>query len=217
MDFQRTDDQGLQLISENRERIAIIDSPDDADLVAAIARGESQALEALYDRYSATIFRMAMRILKHREQAEEVVQEVFWRVWRRSASFESGRGRVAQWLFGITHNLCIDEFRRSRARPNPIYAQADNPIIQQLVDEQVDVAGSAIVAEQRREINEALNHLPIPQREAVELMYFGGLSHQEIALKLDRPLGTVKTRVRLGLQKLQQLLSTRGLQAGDAW
>jgi RNA polymerase sigma-70 factor (ECF subfamily) len=186
-------------------------------LVAAIAAGDSSALEALYDRYSTIVFRMAMRILKNREQAEEIVQEAFWRVWRRSASFESDRGRVAQWLFGITHNLCIDELRRQRARPNPIYEQVDNPVIRQLVDEQTDVPASAWAGEQRRMINLAMGELPVSQREAVEMMYFGGLSHQEIAAKLDRPLGTIKTRVRLGLQKLNALLTAYGCQPGDAW
>lgn len=196
---------------------AAVEAPDDVALVAAIARGDSSALEALYDRYSTVVFRMAMRVLKNREQAEEVVQEAFWRVWRRSASFERERGRVAQWLFGITHNLCIDELRRMRARPNPVYEQVDNPVIRQLVDEQTDVPATAWASEQRRAINEAMGFLPISQREAVELMYFGGLSHQEIASKLNRPLGTIKTRVRLGLQKLNHLLTARGYQAGDAW
>jgi RNA polymerase sigma-70 factor (ECF subfamily) len=194
-----------------------LEAPDDAALVVAIAAGDSNALETLYDRYATIVFRMAIRVLKNREQAEEVVQEVFWRVWRRSASFESERGRVAQWLFGITHNLCIDELRRMRSRPNPVYEQVDNPVIRQLVDEQTDVPAMAWAGEQRRMIDEAMDFLPISQREAVELMYFGGLSHQEIASKLNRPLGTIKTRVRLGLQKLNGLLMARGFQGCDAW
>lgn len=193
------------------------EAADDATLVGLIAAGDSSALESLYDRYATIIFRMAMRILKNREQAEEVVQEVFWRVWRRSASFESDRGRVPQWLFGITHNLCIDELRRMRSRPTPVYEQVDNPVIRQLVDEQSDVPATAWAGEQRRIITEAMDFLPVSQREAVELMYFGGLSHQEIAAKLDRPLGTIKTRVRLGLQKLNCLLTSRGFQGCDAW
>ncbi len=217
MEAERTNSWGMQPQMGDVTYHTSNDSSDDSILIKAIAVGNSQALEALYDRYSANIFRIAMRILKNREQAEEVVQEVFWRVWRRSASFESERGRVAQWLFGITHNLCIDELRRVRARPNAVYAHVDNPILHQLIDEQVDIPASAIASEQRRMISEALNFLPLSQREVVELMYFGGLSHQEIALKLERPLGTVKTRVRLGLQKLQHLLSAHGLQRGDAW
>ncbi|MCS6840822.1 MAG: sigma-70 family RNA polymerase sigma factor [Roseiflexus sp.] len=191
------------------------DTPDDHVLIAAIAEGDSKALEVLYDRYSSVVYRMALRMLKNHELAEEVVQEVFWRVWRRSASFDGERGRVAQWLFGIAHNLCIDELRRMRARPTQIYEDVDHPVIQQLADEQTDVPETAWALEQQRVIRDALDHLPEAQRQAVELAYFGGLSHQEIANKLNRPLGTIKTRVRLGLQKLGALLTARGLQPGD--
>lgn len=186
---------------------------DDLALIAAIAAGDSQALEVLYDRYAPVVYRLALRILKSPETAEDLVQEVFWRVWRRSGSFERERGRVAQWLFGIAHNLCIDELRRLRSRPTPVYEDVDHPIIQHLVDEQMDVPAAAWATEQRRVIAEALHELPQAQRQAIELAYFSGMSHQEIATKLGRPLGTIKTRVRLGLQKLGGLLAARGLQS----
>lgn len=189
----------------------------DQALIEAVAAGDSQALEGLYDRYAAVVYRLALRMIKSPELAEEVVQEVFWRVWRRSASFERERGRVAQWLFGIAHNLCIDELRRMRARPRPVYEDVENPLFQQLADERVDVPGTVWAAERRRFIEDALHHLPKAQRQAIELAFFAGMSHQEIATSLDRPLGTVKTRVRLGLQKLNTLLAARGLQPGDAW
>ncbi len=185
---------------------------DDSELIAAVAEGNSQALEVLYDRYAAMVYRLALRMLKNPELAEDLVQEVFWRVWRRSASFARERGRVAQWLFGIAHNLCIDELRRQRSRPLPVYEETDNPIIQQLIDEHMDVPAAAWATEQRRVIVDALSELPLSQRQAIELAYFGGLSHQEIATQLNRPLGTIKTRVRLGLQKLGSLLAARGLQ-----
>ena len=190
---------------------------DDSALITAIAAGDSNALEQLYDRYSAVVYRVALRMLKNRELAEDVVQEVFWRVWRRSESFANDRGRVTQWLFGIAHNLCIDELRRMRSRPTPIYEDVEHPVIQQLIDEQTDVPAMAWTAEQRRVIIEAMSELPEAQRQAIALAYFGGLSHQEIATKLSRPLGTIKTRVRLGLQKLGGLLGARGLHAGDSW
>jgi RNA polymerase sigma-70 factor (ECF subfamily) len=170
---------------------------DDQLLIAAIARGESQALEVLYDRYSGVVYRLAFRMLKHREQSEEIVQEVFWRVWRRSASFERERGRVAQWIFGIAHNLCIDEMRRMRARPNPVYDDENHPVIQQLVDDQVDVPAAAWASEQRRVIVSALASLPSAQREAIELAYFGGLSHQN-----TRPPWPAKTRLNLIIEWL---------------
>jgi len=189
---------------------------DDQALVAAIAAGDSGALEQLYDRYAAVVYRVALRMLKNRELAEDVVQEVFWRVWRRSESFARDRGRVTQWLFGIAHNLCIDEMRRIRARPAPVYEDVEHPVIQQLIDERTDVSAPAWATEQRRVIAEAMRELPAAQRQAIELAYFGGLSHQEIATRLNRPLGTIKTRVRLGLHKLGSLLAARGLEASDA-
>jgi RNA polymerase sigma-70 factor (ECF subfamily) len=192
-----------------------LDELDDTELIVAVSEGDSQALEVLYDRYATVVYRLALRMLKSPEMAEELVQEVFWRVWRRSASFERGRGRVAQWLFGIAHNLCIDELRRLRSRPTPAYEDVEHPLIQRLVDERIDVPAAVWATEQRRVIAEALGQLPPPQRQAIEMAYFGGLSHQEIATKLQKPLGTIKTRVRLGLQKLGGLLAARGLQPAD--
>ena len=181
---------------------------DDQVLIKAVGTGDARALEVLYDRYAAVVYRMAFRILKQREHSEEVVQEVFWRVWRRSSSFERERGRVAQWIFGIAHNLCIDEMRRLKVRPNPVYEDETHPVIQQLIDEHVDVPATVLANEQRRVIINAIAVLPVAQRQCIELAYFGGLSHQEIANKLSHPLGTIKTRVRLGLQKLGTILST---------
>ena len=189
---------------------------DDQTLIAAISNGDGHALEVLHERYAAVVYRLALRTLKNRELAEDIVQEVFWRVWRRSGSFERERGRVAQWIFGIAHNLCIDELRRMRVRPIPVYEDVEHPVIRQLVDERVDVPSAAWQTERRRFIEAALSHLPLAQRQVIELAYFAGLSHQEIATRLDRPLGTIKTRVRLGLQKLNGLLVAQGLQAGDA-
>jgi RNA polymerase sigma-70 factor, ECF subfamily len=202
---------------ETTRHPAKADESDDLALIGAIAQRDSRALEMLYDRYSAMVYRMALRILKSPEQAEDIVQEVFWRVWRRSESFERERGRVAQWVFGIAHNLCIDELRRIRARPTPVYEDVDHPVIQRLADEQIDVPASAWSSERRRMIVEALRHLPQTQRQAVEMAFFGEMSHQEIANRLDRPLGTIKTRVRLGLHKLADLLAARGFQSSDAW
>ncbi len=190
---------------------------EDLALIAAISQGSTESLEALYDRYAAVVYRMAIRIVKNAELAEDVVQEVFWRVWRRSGSFERERGRVAQWLFGIAHNLCIDELRRMRSRPVSVYEDVEHPRIQQLPDERTDVVGEVWNAEQRRVLKQALSQLPDAQRQAIEMAYFGGLSHQEIATRLDRPLGTIKTRVRLGLHKMRALLAIQGLQMHDAW
>jgi len=213
--------QMSELVTSSASSLRISKAPqtpeiDDLALLAAISVGDSSALEQLYDRYSSVVYRVALRMLKNRELAEDVVQEVFWRVWRRSSSFTNERGRVTQWLFGIAHNLCIDELRRMRARPAQVHEDVEHPVIQQLIDEQTDVPAMAWTIEQRRVIIEAMSELPDAQRQAIALAYFGGLSHQEIATKLNRPLGTIKTRVRLGLHKLGSLLVARGLHASDA-
>ncbi|HEU4327100.1 MAG TPA: sigma-70 family RNA polymerase sigma factor [Roseiflexaceae bacterium] len=211
------DQSPANTVTESPALLLRIDEQDDLTLIAAISQGDNRALEALYDRYSAVVYRMALRIVKNQEQAEDIVQEVFWRVWRRSSSFERERGRVAQWLFGVAHNLCIDELRRMRSRPISVYEDVEHPLIQQLPDERTDVASEAWQSEQRRVITDMLDQLPEAQRQAIEMAYFGGMSHQEIATKLNRPLGTIKTRVRLGLHKLKSLLSARGMQPSDAW
>jgi RNA polymerase sigma-70 factor (ECF subfamily) len=188
---------------------------DDEAQLARVAAGDSRALEALYDRYSRVVYSAALRILGLPELAEEVVQETFWRVWRRSGTFQPGRGQVSSWILGIAHNLAIDELRRQRARPSPVYDEEDRPVLRDIEDSSMDVAGAAIDAEQRRLISAALNQIPAEQREALELAYFGGLSQSEIAARLQNPLGTVKTRIRLGLQKLRDILMAQGFESPD--
>jgi RNA polymerase sigma-70 factor (ECF subfamily) len=188
---------------------------EDQALLARVAAGDSRALETLYDRYSRVVYGTALRMLGAAELAEEVVQETFWRVWRRSSTFQPGRGQVSSWILGIAHNLAIDELRRQRARPSPVYDEEDRPVLRDLEDSRMDVAGAAIVEEQRRLISAALEQIPIEQREAIELAYFGGLSQSEIAVRLQNPLGTIKTRIRLGLQKLRDILISQGYQPLD--
>ncbi len=180
-----------------------------------VAAGDSRALEQLYDRYSRTVYGLALRMLTNAEQAEDIVQEAFWRVWRRSATFQARSGQFAPWLFGIAHNLCIDELRRQKARPAPVYDSEDNLILSDLPDLEQDVDAFTWQAEQRRLIVNALQGLPSDQRQVIELAYFRGLSQREIASQLNDPLGTVKTRIRLGLQKLKHILQTHGIGLED--
>jgi RNA polymerase sigma-70 factor (ECF subfamily) len=187
-------------------------APEDEALLARVAAGDSGALETLYDRYARVVYSTALRILGTAELAEEVVQEAFWRVWRRSGTFQSGRGQVSSWILGIAHNLAIDELRRQRARPSQVYDEEDRPVLRDMEDSRIDVVGAALEEEQRRLISAALEQIPSEQREAIELAYFGGLSQSEIAARLHNPLGTVKTRIRLGLQKLRDILTAQDLQ-----
>ena len=187
----------------------------DEDILARIADGDSAALAALYERYARVVYGLALRMLGNRELAEDLVQETFWRVWRRSNTFNRERGRVASWVLGIAHNLAIDELRRQRLRPVPVYEDDARQVLQELEDEQVDVAAAALSSEQRSTLLNALAHIPPEQREVIELAYFGGLSQREIAERLQNPIGTVKTRARLALQKLRDVLLAHGLRPED--
>lgn len=177
---------------------------EDDQLITRVAGGDRRAFETLYDRYAATVFGLALKMLGEREAAEDAVQEIFWRVWKRAASFDHARA-FAPWLFGIAHNYCIDELRRRRVRPQPVYEDDEHPVLSDIPDE-ADVGEAAVLADQRRIVREALDQLPEEQRQALLLAYFGGLTQQEIATRLGNPLGTVKTRMRLGLQKLRSIL-----------
>lgn len=182
---------------------------EDDELIARVAGGDRRAFEALYNRYAATVFGLALRMLNDRTIAEDAVQEIFTRVWKRAASFDRSRA-FAPWLFGIAHNYCIDELRRRKVRPQTVYEGDEHPILRDIPDE-TDVGESAILAEQRQAVRDALERLPQEQRQALLLAYFGGLTQQEIAVRLGNPLGTVKTRMRLGLQKLRSLLEGQTL------
>jgi RNA polymerase sigma-70 factor, ECF subfamily len=181
----------------------------DEQLISDVAQGDRGAFELLYDRYAPAVFGLALKMLGDREVAEEAVQEIFWRVWQRAKSFERGRS-FAPWLFGIAHNYCIDELRRRRARPQSVYEDETNPVLSSIADD-ADVGEAALQREQRRIVAGALQELPPEQREALELAYFGGLTQQEIATQLGNPLGTIKTRMRLGLQKLRGILGGQNL------
>jgi RNA polymerase sigma-70 factor (ECF subfamily) len=181
----------------------------DEQLIAAVAHGDRRAFETIYDRYAPAVFGLALKMLRDREVAEEIVQEVFWRVWQRAGSFDCKRS-FAPWLFGIAHNACIDELRRQRMRPQSIRGDDEYSLLSMIPDD-TDVSELALHVEQRRSVAEALQQLPVEQRQALTLAYFGGLTQPEIAEQVEAPLGTVKTRIRLGLQKLRDMLQVQEL------
>lgn len=190
-------------------------TPDDDTLIARIAGQDRLALDTLYERYARVVYGLALRMLGDPEHAEDIVQETFWRVWRRGATFQAGRGPAAGWIFGIAHNLSIDELRRRRARPSPVYEAGGAPALREIVDEDMDVVGAAAESERRRLIERALGQISADQRQAIELAYFGGLSQSEIAERLQSPIGTVKTRIRLGLRHLREVLQAQNLHLED--
>jgi len=184
----------------------------DAELIGRAAGGDARALEVLYDRYSGVVFSFALRIVTERQLAEEILQEAFFRAWQQGGSFSSGRGSFITWLLSITHNLAIDEIRRRRRRPQKADSEEPEQILDSVADmgAGADVEGEVWLGALRDTIGRALAELPPAQREALEMAYFRGMTQREIAEALGEPLGTIKTRMRLGLQKLREALGSDG-------
>jgi RNA polymerase sigma-70 factor (ECF subfamily) len=197
-----------------QERMLATEPLADEVLMARVAAGDAEALDLLYQRYSRIVYGLALRILTSPEHAEDVVQETFWRVWSRAVTFQGTGASFAPWLFGIARNHCIDELRRRQSRP-VARSGDDSDLLLAIPDNQPSVDALTWEGERRRLITSALADLPNDQREVIELAYFRGLSQREIAEQLNNPLGTVKTRVRLALQKLKGLLQHQGIGQED--
>lgn len=181
----------------------------DEGLLAAIGRGDTTALSAFYDLHGGQIYGLALRILGNTHSAEEIVQDTFLRVWQRSHQFQPERGNVNQWLFGIAHHLCIDELRRRKARVVAV-SDSDTPeLLEQIQHDGLQLEEEILLRERRQIIRNALAEIPVEQRRVIELAYFSGLSQNEIAAHTGEPLGTIKTRVRLGMSKLREILAKR--------
>ena len=167
------------------------------------AAGDEQAFAGLYDESSGLVHSVALRILGNAADAEEVTLEVYTHVWRSAGDFDAGRGSVCAWLAMLARSRAIDRFRSGATRRT---CERELPAAFAIVDPGIlpDEAGSA--NERRRFIQAALGTLSAEQRQAIELAYFSGLSHSELAVKLGQPLGTVKTRIRLAMMKLRELL-----------
>jgi RNA polymerase sigma-70 factor, ECF subfamily len=175
----------------------------DAELMARVAQGDSAAIEVLYDRYNRVVYSFALRIIGDRQGAEELLQEVFFRVWRQADAYSDRRGSFVTWLLSITHNMGIDELRRRRRRPQRADQEDPLEFLATMADRGRSVEQDVLLNTLRDQVNAAMNDLPDAQREALELAYFRGLTQREIAEELGEPLGTIKTRMRLGLRKLR--------------
>jgi RNA polymerase sigma-70 factor (ECF subfamily) len=174
--------------------------------VAARAEAGEAALGQLYDRYRVILFSILMRILNNREEAEDVLQEVFLQVWRRAADFDANRGRPFTWLVTLARSRGIDRLRSLASRERVAAMSGTD----EAAGDVSDAATDAIRSEQRGVVNNALSQLPEEQKRPLMLAYFDGLTQSEIAMQLGAPLGTVKTRMRSGMMKLRELLSTKG-------
>jgi len=172
---------------------------DDVALVARVAAGDNDALRELYDRFGSIVFGMAMRVVGDRQAAEECTQDTLLSVWRGAKGYDPRRAAVSTWMITIARNRAVDLVRRRAARPSDPVAEIERS------DESPDVADVVAAADTSLRVATALAELPHPQREVIVLAYFHGLSHNEIAERLGLPLGTVKGRARLALDRLRAL------------
>jgi RNA polymerase sigma-70 factor, ECF subfamily len=180
----------------------------DEALMAAIAAHDELAFSSLYDRYADLVFSTSLRVLCDRQLAEDATQDIFVRLWHRPELFVAARGRFMSWLMSVTRNRAVDELRargrRQKREASGIETTDDAVNVPDRHEN--DPLRAAQLQEQQHRVRAALHDLPREQRTALELAYFGGLTQQEIALTLHEPLGTVKTRIRLGMQKLRGAL-----------
>lgn len=168
----------------------------DLVLISGIRTGDENAMAQLYDRYSPIVYSVALRVLGDTAAAEDVLQEVFMQLWRNPGLFDSTRGNLGAWLAVITRNRSIDTLRKRRP---------ESDIADVLVSAQPDLAGEADRARAMEKVRGALGKMPPAQRAALEMAYFEGLTHTEIASKTGEPLGTIKTRIRAGLLTLRKV------------
>jgi len=181
----------------------LLHAPDET-LVIQVARGNSTALEVLYDRYASTVLGISLKVIGDQALAEDVLQETFWRVWQSAGTYQSQRGPFTGWLFRIARNLSIDAYRRRNVRPQTISgAEGSDPILEETPDPDINVADQAQSILKNRQIRKALAALPTVQRQVIEMAYFYGMTRQEIAEATGEALGTIHTRARLALQKLR--------------
>ena len=199
-------------VGEVPEAGGVVESEDVA-LVRRMAAGDDQALGALYDRWHPVVHGVVSRLLRQADDVEDVVEETFWQAWRQASRFDLARGAVQTWLLTIARSRALDRVRAlRRRREEPLEGDDGQPVVQPAAEG--DPALDAEASERRRIVMAALSGLPAEQREALELGYYGGLSQSEIAARTGQPLGTVKTRMRLALQKLRSQLQVLGSEGG---
>lgn len=176
----------------------------DQAALARIVRGDQRAFAELYDRHARLVYSLALRLLQDRADAEDIVQEVFAQVWAQAARYEASRGAVAAWMLILTRSRAIDKLRAKRVRPE---AAADASAAESVADLAASQDLELLSAEQVMRLQRAIKELPDAQRTALELAYYEGLTHVEVASRLNEPLGTVKTRIRQAVMKLREALA----------
>ena len=180
----------------------------DEDLMQLVRRGDTAAFEVVYERHATAAFSLAYRMTGKRNTAEDVVQEAFLSLWRSGARYDHTRGSVRTWILGIVHNRAIDALRRTLVHER---RRASDEGLDRRLQAPERTEAEAVRRDDARHVRAALDTLPSDQRRVVELAYFGGFSQSEIAEAIDAPLGTVKGRMRLGLQRLRHELDREGV------
>jgi len=175
------------------------DRASDLDLIRRLAQGDESALATLYDRYAGVVYSVAMRVVKDAGVAEEILQDIFYHLWRHASDYDAARGGLGAWLFVSARNRAIDRLRRRK----PL----DAPKAEATLPSRFNLESRVAQAELMSKIKSAIDDLPAPQRQALELAYFEGMTHSEISQRTGEPLGTVKTRLRAALQALRQVLN----------
>ncbi len=181
------------------------ESPSAVHLIRQVARQDRNAFSQLYDRCSSLVFSLALRMLKARSDAEDLLQEVFVQIWRQAANYSEERGSPEAWIINITRSRAIDKLRSIR-RMERSFILTEDPA---RAESSENVESLAAESEARLTMNSALANLPEAQRRVLELAYFDGLTQTEIATRLAEPLGTVKTRMRSGIQRLKEMMRTQ--------
>lgn len=179
---------------------------DDTALIRLISHARSEALSALYDRYSRLVYSVALNVVGDGATAEEITQDVFFRIWEKASSYRAEQARVSTWLTSITRYRAIDVLRQRAVRPERDSVGWDDLPLSAEPAAPDDPEETTALRQSQQRVRVALSTLPADQRHALALAYFRGLSHSEIAEQLGEPLGTIKTRIRLGMQKLRELL-----------
>jgi RNA polymerase sigma-70 factor, ECF subfamily len=193
-------------LASRRSRPSELHRLADEDLMQLVHDGQAGAFEVLFDRHCDAAYSLAYRMCGRRNMAEDVVQEAFFSLWRSGVRYDPGRGSVRAWLLRVVHNRTIDAFRRSTVKDGRDVhdeAAAERLPASELTDVEVERR------EDVRQVRDALEGLPTEQRQVIELAYFGGFSHSQIAEMLHLPPGTVKGRMRLALSKLRLTLGDR--------
>ena len=201
-------------IEVDRSRLSLMT---DAELVHEVVRGSEQALESLYDRHVRGCFGLAMKIVRDPNVAEEVVQDVFVKLWSKPESFSPDKGKFSGWLLTLVHNRSVDRLRRAKGGTNGLLVSLDAETVgdmslsEMLPDQGASPYEEVWQNERGRFVRQLLSLLPEKQRQTISMAYFEGLTQKEIAEQLQEPLGTIKTRTRSALEQLRRLQERQGL------